>query len=391
MDCRAPDQGVGPRHVSQPLVSLVIPTLNAGARFGEVLSTLRSQRIPGGLEIVIIDSGSRDGTLELARAAGARILTIARRSFHHSRTRNQAIAETRAEMVVLTVQDALPKDDGWLARLIGPLAADPGVAGSYGLQSAPPTASFVTRTQSAAWCESHGEATIKSLADPHLFWVMTPEQRLELVRFDNVTSCLRRSVWESLPLPDYAYGEDMGWAKDALLAGHRLAFVPDAQVWHSHERGWRYELRRAYVDGLSRVLLVDWPSPSLSLREALTLLRRLFRTLATRQHDSVTDPDVARALLIEERRLCAPDLKLGVRLAQVYDSIYRFCLGLTNTAADHCAGGAFPEKAWTGLLRFATTVVVGQYLGSNAVEARKTPPFERSAWRVLDWLLNGNV
>ncbi len=377
--------------MNRPFISVVIPTLNAGSRFGQMLTALRAQRTPESVEILVIDSGSSDATLELARNAGARILSIPRQAFHHARTRNQAIAESRGELVALTVQDAVPKDDGWLARLVTPLLADPGIAGSYGLQRAPSTAGFVATTQSAAWCEAHSQAEVRSLPAPHLFWEMPPEQRLELVRFDNVTSCLRRSVWDRLPLPDYRYGEDMGWAKGALLAGFQIAFVPEAQVWHSHERGWPYELRRAYVDGLSRVLLVGWPSPSLKLADALDMLRRLFFTLRTRRYDSVTDPDAVRAFLLAERRNYAAAVKAGSKPALAYESVLRFCLALTNTAARQCPGTALPDKAWVGLLRFATTTVVGQNLGSNAPGALKAPVFERMAWHVLHWLLNGRI
>jgi GT2 family glycosyltransferase len=69
-------------------------------------------------------------------------------------------------------------------------------------------------------------------------------ERLELCTFDDVCSCIRRSVWERLPFRPTVIAEDVEWARDALLAGWRLAYVPQAMVVHSHERSARHELQR---------------------------------------------------------------------------------------------------------------------------------------------------
>ena len=377
--------------MNRPTVSVVIPTLNAGIQFGQLLAALRSQRLSGSVEILVIDSGSCDGSIELARAAGASVTSIPRRFFHHGRTRNHAIQVSRGEFVVMTVQDALPVDDSWLARLLAPLLEFPVVAGSYGLQAAPATAGLLARARSAVWCESRSQASVRSLAAPADFWEMPAEQRLELIRFDDVTSCVRRSVWEQIPFPEHDYGEDMGWAKSVLLAGHQVAFVPAAQVWHCHERTWLYELRRAYVDGIARVLLAGWPSPLLSLGDALAMLRRLLFFLGTRRFDSVPDPDAARRLLRAELHSYEPVAQLGSKPAQAYETALRFCWGLTNAAARLHQGEPFPEKAWIGLLRYALVAVVGQHLGTNSVGALQAPAFERSAWNMLHSILNRNV
>ena len=76
---------------------------------------------------------------------------------------------------------------------------------------------------------------------------MTPMERLLFCAFDNVASCIRRSIWEQRPFKSTPIAEDLAWSLDVLLAGYSIAFAPDAVVIHSHDRGAVYEYRRTRV------------------------------------------------------------------------------------------------------------------------------------------------
>ena len=65
--------------------------------------------------------------------------------------------------------------------------------------------------------------------------------------FDNVCSCLRVSVWKAHPFHRTPIAEDLEWGMAVVLSGHKLVYVPDAAVWHSHERPVHYELQRTYL------------------------------------------------------------------------------------------------------------------------------------------------
>ncbi len=71
--------------------------------------------------------------------------------------------------------------------------------------------------------------------------------------FDDVSSCLRRSVWEEMPFEKTNFGEDLRWGKRVVEAGYKIVYEPRSAVFHSHERGAMYDLRRYYVD--QRLLL----------------------------------------------------------------------------------------------------------------------------------------
>src|SRR5919112_5589754 len=111
-----------------PKVSVVIPTLNAGPGFEELLIKLTSQGGDFEREILIVDSGSVDGTVWLARRYGATVHKISKSEFNHGATRNLGISLACGEYVALTVQDAVPLDERWLAAMVENLENDERVA-----------------------------------------------------------------------------------------------------------------------------------------------------------------------------------------------------------------------------------------------------------------------
>jgi hypothetical protein len=218
---------------------------------------------------------------------------------------------------------------------------------------------------------------------------LTPEERLERIRFDNVTSCVRRKVWEAMPFPEGSFGEDMGWARLVLQAGLKVAYVPSAQVWHSHERGWFYELRRGFVDGGNRVRLVDWPPAGLEPGDALATLRRLHFFVRTRRFDCWCDPQTALQFLWEEMRRYQP---LGSsRPVQVYLAALGFGLGLTERAASLLAGSPFGNGEWVRLFRFALATTVGRALGTTTTAGKGSSREDKAFWAGLERLLHRAV
>lgn len=113
-------------------ISVVIPTLNAGYEFEELLKKISAQEGDFEREVLVVDSESTDGTDELARSYGAAVYRIRRQEFNHGAARNLGISLARGEYVALTVQDAVPLDEQWLATMVENLERDERVAGVYG-------------------------------------------------------------------------------------------------------------------------------------------------------------------------------------------------------------------------------------------------------------------
>jgi rhamnosyltransferase len=228
-------------------ISIVVPTLNAGPVLDDLLAAVSSQ--DGGFdpEVIAIDSGSTDGTVARLRDGGATVISVPRAAFNHGQTRNQALAHARGEFAVLLVQDAVPVSRGWLGALVGPLVRDGSIAGTFARQVPAACASRITAHYLAQWVAAQSQPRVAGPLTREAFDRMSPAERHATCAFDNVCSCVRLSVWKDHPFQPTAIAEDLEWARDVLLAGHRLAYVPDAVVEHSHERPVSYELQRTYL------------------------------------------------------------------------------------------------------------------------------------------------
>jgi rhamnosyltransferase len=231
--------------MSQTRFSIVIPTRNGGATLPALLDRLWDQRITGLLEILAVDSGSTDGTVQLLRSRNVTVLPVSPGAFDHGETRNLAIARARGDFVVLLVQDALPVGGRWLETLVRPLVSDSTLAGTFARQQPRQDASAIATHYLERWVASSPTArTVRLPGGLAEFDRWSPGERLTNCAFDNVSACIRRSVWERYPFKATRIAEDLEWARDVLLAGYGLTFVPDAVVEHSHDRSPRYEYLR---------------------------------------------------------------------------------------------------------------------------------------------------
>jgi rhamnosyltransferase len=229
-------------------VSIVIPTFNAGLGFKALLDGLSGQEGEFERELLIIDSGSTDGTPELAQRYGATVHRIHKSEFSHGGTRNLGISHSVGEYVALIVQDAVPLDERWLAAMVENLERDERVAGVYSRQLPHKGASLLTRTVVNNLATASLERREQFAGGSKQYGGMPPRKRRRLAAFDNVSSCLRRSVWEQIPFERTNFGEDMRWGKRVVEEGYKTVYEPRSAVFHSHERGVMYDLRRYYVN-----------------------------------------------------------------------------------------------------------------------------------------------
>lgn len=239
-------------------LSVVVPTWNGGPRFGELLEALGRQDVAGGFELVVIDSGSSDGTPELARRAGARVIVIDQAEFQHGRTRNVAIGQSSGEIVALLTQDAVPMDASYLSALLAIFdrAPDGGapVDAAYARQFPRPDCDPILAERLRRWSASRSESVVQELvagdpvASEKRYAQLEPLERLSACAFDNVASALRKSSWERIPYPEVPFGEDVAFGKELLLAGGRIGFCAEARVEHSHALDLKREFKRIYAD-----------------------------------------------------------------------------------------------------------------------------------------------
>ncbi len=224
-----------------PSVSVVIPTLNARGWLPGLMGALRRQAPNGPAEIILVDSGSRDGTIEYARGQ-PEVTVLPIRPFSHGGARNLGIRAAAGEIVALMTQDAEPADEHWLARLIEPLADD-SVAGVYSRQiprpDAPPMERFFLMDRFPG-----GAAPVRRRHDG------TAPPIYPATLFSDVSSAARKATWLRFPFDErLLMSEDQQFARDVLLAGLSLVYAPASVVLHSHTYGLRQTFSR-YFDSV---------------------------------------------------------------------------------------------------------------------------------------------
>jgi O-antigen biosynthesis protein len=232
----------------KPLVSIVIPTYNGGVMLRSCIESALRQHTSFAYELIIIDSGSTDGSIEkIQNLKDVAVLKIPKATFGHGKTRNLGAKIAKGDYVAYLTQDAIPANQFWLRNLVQPLLEDREVAGVLGAHIAHQDHSHLTDNDLFnhfyEWIAKKHSIPIKIDINEE------PAHVFDWQRFysDN-NSCLRRSVWESLPYPDVAYGEDQIWAETILKAGYKKAFAPMSIVYHSHEYGFRDTVLRANIE-----------------------------------------------------------------------------------------------------------------------------------------------
>jgi glycosyltransferase involved in cell wall biosynthesis len=249
-------------------VTVAIPVRDGGALFEGTLAALTKQSVEH--ELLVCDSGSRDGSAALARSHGARVLEIDAASFSHGGTRNLLMSEACGEHVALLTQDAEPADERWLERLLGgfELGVDVGIV--YGPYRPRAGASAAVRIELERWFDSlspEGEPRVERLAGAERLSVPSGTGPVaELIGrrgfFTDANACVARAAWERVPFREVAYAEDRVLAIDMLRAGYAKAFVPDAAVLHSHDYTTAQELRRAFDEWRGLCEVYGWREPA---------------------------------------------------------------------------------------------------------------------------------
>lgn len=236
-----------PGQGSQPQASIIILTKNGCPDIADCLQAVFSQKTDWPYEVIVIDSGSSDGTLDVVKRYPAQVIEIPPDTFNHGSTRNLGARLAQGEFIIFVTQDAIPANQEWLAALVRPFQ-DPSVAGAFSRQLPKPDAHILTRRGLGLWVAGQDRRQFKRMPDPEVYTQMSPYERYLLATFDDVSSCLRKEIWQALPYAQVAFGEDIEWAQRALEAGYTLVYEPESCVYHSHNRPALYEFKRIYLD-----------------------------------------------------------------------------------------------------------------------------------------------
>jgi glycosyltransferase involved in cell wall biosynthesis len=203
-------------------VSIIIRTLNESKHLTELLKAIFAQQISNYcLEVVIVDSGSTDSTLDIARNFDCRITTISKDEFTFGRSLNVGCRFSRGDFLVFVSGHCIPASDEWLMKLVKPLAESES-SYSYGRQLGRDTTKFSERMLFKKYFPAESRI-------PH-----------EGYFCNNANAAVSRAAWEKYGFDESLTGlEDMFLAKQLVSDGHKVAYVADAPVYHIHDETWR--------------------------------------------------------------------------------------------------------------------------------------------------------
>lgn len=235
-----------PSSSSSLLCSIIIPTKNGGDLFRRAIEGLKDQKLWSQTELIIIDSGSTDDTVGVARAAGAKVFEISPKEFSHGATRDLGVSYATCEHVFLLVQDAIPYDEELIGAMLRSFE-DPEVAGVYARQLPQQDADLLTKRNLNNWLTGRTRGEARKIESLEWYEALPPLEKYFFCNFDNVCSAIRKSVWEEHRFGNINFGEDIDWAERVLKTGKKIVYEPTAVVVHSHDRPLSYEYKRTYV------------------------------------------------------------------------------------------------------------------------------------------------
>lgn len=212
--------------------SVVIRAYNEAAHLGRLLDGIAHQSSQD-VELILVDSGSTDGTVAIAESYGARIVRIEPGEFTFGRSLNQGMQAASAELVVIASAHVFPVYPDWIERLLQPFAR-PEVAVVYGKQRGATASQFSEHQIFRQWFP---DADIENQQTPFC---------------NNANSAVRRSLWEQHPYDESLTGlEDVAWAKWAQTQGGQVVYAAHAEVIHLHQETPRAVYNRYRREGMA--------------------------------------------------------------------------------------------------------------------------------------------
>jgi rhamnosyltransferase len=202
-----------------PQCSIVIRAYNEEKHIGRLLTGIMQQTLSD-FEIVLVDSGSTDGTIAVASQYPIRLVSISPEEFTFGRALNRGIEAGQGEFIVITSAHCYPMYPDWLEQLLAPFR-DPDVALSYGKQRGGDSNHYSEHQ----WFRKYfPEVSIPRQGHPYCH---------------NANAAIRRVLWEKHPYNENLTGlEDLAWGSWAMEQGYGIAYQAEAEVIHPHEESF---------------------------------------------------------------------------------------------------------------------------------------------------------
>lgn len=216
-------------------ISIVMRSKNDGALIGATLKAVHAQEYPDGFELIHIDSGSTDNTLDVIRSFNpAKVIEIKPEQYVPGVVLNRGMREARSPWVVFLNSDCEPADEHWLAELVKAARSTARAGTAFGQQ-------IPRKDCQAVYAHDYERCFGRERESRHWdhFYSMA-------------NSIVRRDVWEREPFrEDLQYSEDDEWSRRLISKGWSILYAPESTVIHSHNYTLQQAFRRAYGEAFA--------------------------------------------------------------------------------------------------------------------------------------------
>jgi rhamnosyltransferase len=215
-------------------ISIIILSKNEERYIDSTLDMVFQQKVDMRYEVIVIDSGSGDSTLDIAKNYPVKILEIPSDEFSHGETRNQGARIANGDIVVFLNADATPKDDNWLKNLTENFKNDEKIVAVYSRiyprQDCNPLRSWEILND--AYLQN--DKRVKYIDNFDKYNCMNSRDKRRLLSFQTISCAIRKHFLLKNPFKQLEFGEDLEWSKRIMEKGFKVVFEPESVVLHSH-------------------------------------------------------------------------------------------------------------------------------------------------------------
>jgi len=224
--------------MSRPRASVIVRCYNEREHIGRLLYGIYEQTVDD-VEVLLVDSGSTDGTIDVARQYPIDdVVYISPEQFSFGRALNYGVDAADGEFCVFASAHVYPTRRDWLERLLEPFEDD--VALVYGKQRGDDRTKFPEKRVFRRWFPDHD---IDRQWSPFC---------------NNANAAIRRSVWEERRYDESLPGlEDLDWGKRVREAGWEISYAADAEIIHVHEETAREVYNRYRREAIAHREIMD--------------------------------------------------------------------------------------------------------------------------------------
>jgi glycosyltransferase involved in cell wall biosynthesis len=330
-------------------ISIIIPVKNAGLQLRQLMSKIRSQRKVADVEIIVVDSGSRDSSAAIAGEFGATVLQIEPHEFNHGGTRNLGARAAKGDFLVFTVQDAMPASDYWLYNMVCPFLEYSQLAALSARQIVRPEADLYSLWAADAMSRLlsfDGDVIYRHSPDCLSKGVAHLDNRTKrrLTFFDDVSSCIRASIFREMQFSPLMNAEDIDYGARLFTEGREIGYLAKCGVYHWHERGADHVFKLHYLGTKASIYTLKndlgyfFNINSIGLEKLICCMTgayELINAAVSESEKKAADRPVARikAFLAEFRRFLDEPCEIPAVYSLVDDSTGQLALLMRQIAA----------------------------------------------------------